>query len=80
MRIKEWLDSKGKTPEWLADALSPPVDPRTVRRWLVGTARPRDPDHIRQIIMLSEGSVTASDILFRPAPKRPPGRPRQVAA
>lgn len=79
MRLREWLDSEGKSPEWLASKLA--VDGRTVRRWLVGSARPRDPDHMREIEALTKGKVTSSDVLFRPVPKRAVGRPtRQRAA
>lgn len=79
MRLREWLDSEGKSPEWLAGKLA--VDGRTVRRWLVGDAHPRDPDHMKEIEALSKGKVSASDVLFRPVAKRKAGRPpRQRAA
>lgn len=79
MTLRAWLDSAGRSPEWLAGQLGAvgyPVDPRTVRRWMVGTTRPRNPEHLRLIEQLSRGKVTSSDVLFKPTPRRlRPGRP-----
>lgn len=77
MRLREWLETNGKSPEWLAEKLG--RDGSTVRRWLRGTRRPNNAD-IGQIEALTEGQVTASDILLRPSPKRRPGRPARSKA
>lgn len=74
MRLREWLDSSGKSPEWLASELG--VSENTVRRWISGRHRPRNPEHIARIEALSDKQVTYRDVVFRPSKKKPIGRPR----
>lgn len=73
MGLREWLDSAGKSPEWLAEQIG--VSEATVRHWIAGRTRPRDPTHLRKISLLSEGRVTADDIIHRPTPRLRVGRP-----
>lgn len=76
MRLRDWLDSINATPEWLASHLG--VSPRTVYAWIAGRP-PRDREHIKAIVNLSKGKVTADDILLRPTPRKRPGRPKLAA-
>ena len=75
MRLREWLDSENRSPEWLAEELG--VTPRTVYGWMSGRA-PRDRDHVRRITEMSRGQVRAEDILLRPDPRPGPGCPKKV--
>lgn len=68
MTLRDWLLSIDKSPDWLAEEVG--VSGHTVRRWIVGDHRPLELDHYRIIERLSEGRVTAADILLRPATKR----------
>ena len=77
MKLRDWLDSSGKTPEWLADQLG--RERSAVRRWLNGSARPRYAADLQKIEEITEGKVTASDVLLRPVAKRRVGRPTQAA-
>jgi len=68
MSLKEWLNSIGKTPEWLADELG--VTAKTVRCWIRGEYLPRG-RRLSQIVDLSKGKVSAMAVLTRPSPSRP---------
>lgn len=76
MGLREWLDSEGKTPEWLAQQLK--VSVATIRHWISGRSRPRDPIHYIQISKLSGGRVDATDIIHRPTPRDRVGRPSRL--
>jgi hypothetical protein len=75
MSIREWLREIGRTPRWLADELDRPVN--TVERWISGRHLPRDPRVLVRIEELSEGRVTAADVVRLPSPHGRPGRPKR---
>lgn len=75
MQLSQWLDQNGKSAEWLADKIG--VTERSVRRYMIGTRFP-SPAIIRKIDKITNGDVTANDLL-KPTPKRKPGRPRLAA-
>lgn len=72
MRLKDWLDSIGKSTFWLADECG--VTEQSVRRWIDGTQTPLL-SHLIRIEELSKGRVRPKDVLESPSPKRRPGRP-----
>lgn len=70
--MREWLVAENKDAAWLAARLG--VTARTVYGWMSGRA-PRDRSHITRIAEITEGKVSANDILLRPDPRSGPGRP-----
>lgn len=78
MSLRDWLDSAGKSPEWLATELH--VSEATIRNWIAGRRRPRDLRHLIEIERLSAGKVTSRDIVYRPTPRNRVGRPRLQCA
>ncbi len=74
MSLRDWLESEGKSLDWLATQLH--VSQAAIRHWIAGRHRPRDPAILSEIERLSAGRVTAGDVILRPTPRDRVGRPR----
>lgn len=73
MQLRDWMDEKGLTPDWLADRLG--IQAVTVRAWLSGRQLPRNREQYARISELSQGAVTPNDVVATPRSTRPRGRP-----
>ena len=83
MRLIDWLDDQRRSAAWLAREMTRrglPTGVRSIQRWIAGDTQPSAADALA-IEEITEGAVTAADIVNKPTGRRRPGRPvRRILA